>query len=127
MESNQFSSDKAEIHKAALLLGESIANSPVYAEFLTTLQTVNNDPEVQRIGGLLREIQSRAQWGRQTPEQLQELQQLSQELEELAVVGAYRLAESAFRDLLVEVNQTISERIGVDFSANSKCSGGCCG
>ncbi|MGB9640157.1 MAG: YlbF family regulator [Anaerolineales bacterium] len=114
-----------DVYEAARALGEVIAQTPQYIAFLDTLQVVNHDALVQKIGSQIRSLRNQAQWGQQTAQQSQELETLERQLEALEVVRTYRKAEAALREMMVAVDQSLSQIIGVAFAANAKRS--CCG
>ncbi len=114
-----------DVYEAARTLGEVIAKTPQYIAFLDTLQIVNHDAVVQRIGSQIRSLRNQAQWGQLNAQQSQELEMLERQLESLDVVRTYRQAEKALREMMVTVDRSLSQIIGVDFAANAKRS--CCG
>lgn len=115
----------SDVCEAARKLGDVIASTPQYIAFLDALQIVNHDTVVQRIGSQIRSIKNQAQWGQLNVQQNQELEMLERQIEALDVVRTYRQAESALREMMVAVDRSLSNIIGVDFAANAKRS--CCG
>jgi cell fate (sporulation/competence/biofilm development) regulator YlbF (YheA/YmcA/DUF963 family) len=104
-----------EIDQFAGQLAYLLAQAPEYLEFMRLAQTINVDPEVERIS---KEIRNRqmvyAEGMGKTIEALQA------ELETLPAVRAYRTAETAVKELFHSVDQVISAAAGVEFAANAQ-------
>lgn len=114
-----------DVFSAAHTLGDILAKTPQYIAFLDTLQVVNHDPQIQQISARIRHLRSQMQYFQHTPEQAQEMEKLENELESLPVVQAYRKMEADLHQLMVQVDQSLGQIIGMPFAANAKRS--CCG
>lgn len=117
---------KAE--QAARELGELLLHTPEYEVFLKALNTVNNDPEVQKISAEIHTHQNALRWSPKDPgEHDASLTRLVAELEALPIVQDYGLAEEVVCRLFAEVDAIISQAAGVPFATNAKRSGCGCG
>lgn len=107
-----------------LALGELagvIKKQPEYASLVEHYQTMRSDSEAQQ---MLRELQA---WQRRgvLPEDEEDFQGRLEEFYARPSVTDYYTAESALKDLLKQVDTTISDTAGIDFAANARRS--CCG
>jgi cell fate (sporulation/competence/biofilm development) regulator YmcA (YheA/YmcA/DUF963 family) len=92
-----------------------LAQTPEFQEFLRLAQSINFDPEVERISKEIRNRQMVYAGG--TGKTIEALQA---ELESLPAVQVYRTAEAAVRDLFHSVDQVISTAAGVAFAAKAQ-------
>lgn len=117
-----------DARQAARSLGQVLLATPEYQAFLEALTALEADLDVQRIGVEMREHQLPIQMGRDADRShAAALQQLGRELEEMPAVRKYRWAESAVRQLLLAVDEIVTQEAGLPFAANAKRSGCSCG
>ncbi|NMC12586.1 MAG: YlbF family regulator [Chloroflexi bacterium] len=117
-----------EANQLARQLGDLLLNAPEYQIFLKTLNDVNNDPTVKKILAEMRNHQNDLRW---SPENADEhevaISRLETELENLAVVQDYRIAEKTICKMFAEIDEIISRSAGIPFAANARRSGCSCG
>lgn len=119
---------KENPQKAAQALGALLSQTPEYDAYLKARKAVNGDLTVQKLGAQMRAHQNSLQWALDNDGQhASELERLELEMEGLAVVQDFRLAENIVSQIFTEVDSVISQAAGVPFAANAKRSGCGCG
>lgn len=112
----------------AQTLGKTLFDTPEYQTFLSALNEVNNNADVRRISLRIREHTNALQWGKgDSAEHQAALEQLNQEMDNMACVRTYRQAEKAIVQICRQVDQVISQSAGIEFAPNAKKSGCGCG
>ena len=119
--------DDDHVDQLAAELGESIAQLPVYEEYLQAKAKVENDADAQRaieeFEQLREEFQMARQTGRATQEDLRKVQEAQEELHDIASMSEYLEVQNELELRLQEVNELVSEQLDVDFGEKA---GGCC-
>ncbi|MBX0285467.1 YlbF family regulator [Haloarcula salinisoli] len=119
--------DDDHVDKLAAELGESIAQLPVYQEFLQAKAKVENDADAQRaieeFEQLREEFQMARQTGQATQEDLRKVQEAQEELHDIASMSEYLELQNELEARLAEINDLVSEQLEVDFGEKA---GGCC-
>jgi cell fate (sporulation/competence/biofilm development) regulator YlbF (YheA/YmcA/DUF963 family) len=117
-----------QANRAAQALGQLLYDTPEFQAFVAASDGVHEDSEVQRLSKQISEHNNALQWGQGNSAQYQAaLEQLGQEVENLASVQAYRRAERTAVQLFREVDLAISQAAGVEFAANARRSSCGCG
>jgi cell fate (sporulation/competence/biofilm development) regulator YlbF (YheA/YmcA/DUF963 family) len=120
--------EEIQAQLAAQALGQLLFDTSVYRVFVAASDAANEDSEAQRLSSQMSELNNALQWGQgDSVQQQAALQQLSEELENLASVQAYRRAERVTVQLFHEVDLVISQVAGVEFAANARRSSCGCG
>lgn len=108
-------------------LGEAIADSPAYEEFIEKKEAVEDHDEVQeRLQAFQEQRQDfmmAKQSGDATPEDFASLQQTQFELNSHPVMDEYLEAQQALEQRLGAIEEAISEPLVIDFG---EMGGGCC-
>ena len=111
----------------AARFGEAIADLPAYRRFEEAKAAVQADDEAQdRISEfeqLRQEFAIARQAGKADEESMRKVQEAQQELHSLDVMKEYVDAQDDLQARLELLNQTISDRLVVDFGGEA---GGCC-
>ncbi|WP_277552592.1 YlbF family regulator [Halobaculum limi] len=115
------------VEDLAAQLGDAIAEMPEYRRFEEAKAAVQADDEAQaRISEfeqLRQEFAIARQAGKANEESMQKVQEAQQELHSLDVMNEYVDAQDDLQARLEVLNQTISDRLIVDFGGEA---GGCC-
>ena len=119
--------DDDHVDQLATELGESIAQLPVYQEYLQAKAKVENDADAQRaieeFEQLREEFQMARQTGQATQEDLRKVQEAQEELNNIASMSEYLEIQSELESRLAQINELVSEQLEVDFGEKA---GGCC-
>ncbi len=119
--------DDDHVDQLAAELGESIAQLPVYQEYLQAKAKVENDADAQRaieeFEQLREEFQMARQTGQATQEDLRKVQEAQEELHDIASMSEYLELQNELELRLQEINELVSDQLEVDFGETA---GGCC-
>lgn len=119
--------DGDHVDQLASELGESIAQLPVYQEYLQAKAKVENDADAQRaieeFEQLREEFQMARQTGQATQEDLRKVQEAQEELHDIASMSEYLEIQNELELRLQEINELVSAQLEVDFGQKA---GGCC-
>ncbi|MFC6755547.1 MULTISPECIES: YlbF family regulator [Haloarcula] len=119
--------DDDHVDQLAAELGESIAQLPVYQEYLQAKAKVENDADAQRaieeFEQLREEFQLARQTGQATQEDLRKVQEAQEELHDIASMSEYLEVQNELEVRLAEINDLVSDQLAVDFGEKA---GGCC-
>jgi len=119
--------DGDHVDQLATELGESIAQLPVYQEYLQAKAKVENDADAQRaieeFEQLREEFQMARQTGQATQEDLRKVQEAQEELHDIASMSEYLELQNELELRLQEINELVSAQLDVDFGETA---GGCC-
>ena len=119
--------DDDHVDQLAAELGESIAQLPVYQEYLQAKAKVENDADAQRaieeFEQLREEFQMARQTGQATQEDLRKVQEAQEELHDIASMSEYLELQNELEARLAGINDLVSEQLEVDFGETA---GGCC-
>ena len=119
--------DDDHVDQLAAELGESIAQLPVYQEYLQAKAKVENDADAQRaieeFEQLREEFQMARQTGQATQEDLRKVQEAQEELHDIASMSEYLEIQNELEGRLAQINDLVSEQLEVDFGEKA---GGCC-
>jgi len=119
--------DDDHVDQLATELGESIAQLPVYQEYLQAKAKVENDADAQRaieeFEQLREEFQMARQTGRATQEDLRKVQEAQEDLHDIASMSEYLEIQEALEGRLAQINDLVSDQLEVDFGEKA---GGCC-
>ncbi|WP_324662055.1 YlbF family regulator [Haloarcula sediminis] len=119
--------DDDHVDQLATELGESIAQLPVYQEYLQAKAKVENDADAQRaieeFEQLREEFQMARQTGQATQEDLRKVQEAQEELHDIASMSEYLELQNELELRLQEINELVSDQLEVDFGETA---GGCC-
>jgi len=119
--------DGDHVDQLATELGESIAQLPVYQEYLQAKAKVENDADAQRaieeFEQLREEFQMARQTGQATQEDLRKVQEAQEELNDIASMSEYLELQNELEARLAQINDLVSEQLEVDFGEKA---GGCC-
>ena len=119
--------DDDHVDQLAAELGESIAQLPIYQEYLQAKAKVENDADAQRaiqeFEQLREEFQMARQTGQATQEDLRKVQEAQEELHDIASMSEYLEVQNELEARLAEINDLVSEQLEVDFGEKA---GGCC-
>lgn len=113
---------------AARKLGNLLAQTAEYQEFIAALKAVNSNLIVQKLATEMRAHQTALHWGQDSEGQhAAELTRLELEMENQPVFQEYQQKERELKLLFQTVDQMISQEAGVDFAVNAQRSGCGCG
>jgi len=119
--------DDDHVDQLATELGDSIAQLPVYQEYLQAKAKVENDADAQRaieeFEQLREEFQMARQTGQATQEDLRKVQEAQEELHDIPSMSEYLELQNDLELRLQEINELVSEQLEVDFGETA---GGCC-
>ncbi len=114
--------------KSARNLGNLLAETPEYMEYITTLKALNSNLKIQKFSAEMRGHQAALKWGNDTGGQhAAELTRLELEMQDQPLVKEFQQRENKLRLLLQEVDRVINQEAGVDFAVNAHCRGCVCG
>ncbi|MCS6907852.1 MAG: YlbF family regulator [Anaerolineales bacterium] len=113
------SKDITDVFQAGRALGEALAQTPVYQEFLSALRAINHDPQIQQIAAQMRNHQRALQLGGDGGNHQAELARLQAELDSLPIVQHYRKTELETLSLFRAVDALISQAMGLPFARNA--------
>ncbi len=116
-----------EALKAAVRVGDSLKNNPIFQEFSNLVKRVNADDQVQELARQIRQHQAALQNGSgEAIAHSREMDRLEQQMNALPLVQEYYYVEKETHELFLAVDEVISQAAGVAFAANARRSG-CCG
>ncbi len=111
-------------------LGAAIAATAEYRSFAEAHRDYRTDPQARQLLGqyqdTLRTVQLMQQLGNDTTAETRELEDLKKALDANQTLRRYFETQESLTTLLGEVNEFISERLGVDFAGLTKPRTGCC-
>lgn len=116
-----------KVEQAAVKLGDLLREQPLYQTYMQSIMDLEQDTQVRDLSMQIQAKRNAHYGGKGGPELAAELNRLSQDLESLPAVQAYRAAEKDARGLLSAVNALLSEALKVDFAANANRGCGCGG
>jgi len=103
--------------EAAEALACLLTGTTELQEFVRVARTVQTDPEVREIMGLIHGYYD------VDAEPGDSFEELEERLESLPLIRKYHAAEQSVREILTAVDQVISEAAGVSFALNAQASG----
>ena len=110
-----------EALQSARNLGNLLAETPQYTEYITALKALNSDLKIQKLSVEMRSHQAALKWGNDTDGQhAAELTRLELEMQDQPLVQEFQHKENELRTLLQEVDRVISQEAGVDFAINAR-------
>ena len=119
---------KNDAVQAARNLGNLLAETPEYTEYIAALKALNGDLKIQKLSAEMRDHQAALKWGNDTEGQhTAELTRLELEMQDQPLVQEFQQRENKLRTLLQEVDRVISQEAGVDFAVNAHRRGCACG
>ena len=111
---------KVDAGQAAQKLGNLLAETPEYKEYIAALKAVNTDLTIQKIS---MDMRAHCSALRRDPDangkHAAELTRLELVLADHPVMQDYRKAEAEIRVLFQAVDKIISKEAGMDFAANA--------
>jgi cell fate (sporulation/competence/biofilm development) regulator YlbF (YheA/YmcA/DUF963 family) len=117
----------ADLESLGRELGEAIARTPEYREFEAAREAVEADDEAQaqieEFEQIRQEFMAARNTGSASESDVQRVKEAQAELHSLPVMADFLTAREALVDRLEDVNEAISEPLGVDFGGEA---GGCC-
>jgi len=117
----------ADVDQLARDLGDAIAELPVYQRFEEKKAAVEADEdlqeEIREFEQVREEFMLARQSGDASRDDLRELQNAQQDLHEIPKMSEYLQAQNELELRLQELNETVSESLGIDFGQKA---GGCC-
>ena len=109
-------------------LGNLLAETPEYTEYIAALKALNGDLKIQKLSAEMRGHQAALKWGNDAEGQhTAELTRLELEMQDQPLVQEFQQRENQLRTLLQEVDRVISQEAGVDFAINARRRGCACG
>ena len=120
------------VHHAAEELARAIQPTPEWRELEAARTAFQTDPDLSVLTTQLRKLSeqyrhARSQ-GRALPgQEAMELAAVQEKIQEHDLFLRQQAAAGAFVALLQETNQTISQKLGIDFASNAAPKSGCCG
>jgi cell fate (sporulation/competence/biofilm development) regulator YlbF (YheA/YmcA/DUF963 family) len=113
--------------QAAQKLGNLLAETPEYKQYIAALKAVNTDLTIQKISMDMRAHRSALRWDPDGEgKHAAELTRLELVLADQPVMQDYQKAEAEIRVLFQEVDKIISQEAGVGFAANALRRGCAC-
>ena len=114
--------------QSARNLGNLLAETPQYTEYITALKALNSDLKIQKLSAEMRGHQGALKWGNDPEGQhAAELTRLELEMQDQPLVQEFQQRENELRTMLQEVDRVISCEAGVDFAINARRRGCACG
>jgi cell fate (sporulation/competence/biofilm development) regulator YlbF (YheA/YmcA/DUF963 family) len=116
-----------DVDELARRLGEAITDLPVYERYREAKEVVEADEEIQaevrEFEQIREEFMLARQAGEADREDLRELQRAQEQLHDIPEMSEYLAAQNELELRLQELNELVSEPLGVDFGETA---GGCC-
>lgn len=114
--------------QSARNLGNLLAETLQYTEYITALKALNSDLKIQKLSTGIRGHQAALKWGNDPDGQhAAESTRLELELQDQLLVQEFQQRENQLRTLLQEVDRVISKEGGVEFAINARRRGCACG
>lgn len=117
--------------EAARLLAKGIAESAKFKEFEKMRDRLRADPEAQEMLKSLEMAEQKAQraatWGGLSKNESKNLETLREETFKHPRILAFLNAQNGLVAELQELNQYMTEKLGIDFADMTKPQTGCCG
>lgn len=118
------------MQEATSALAENLVQSEPFLRFKEAEKNLNADQEAPRLLAELSEVQqkvrSQQQSGGISESDLKRLRELQSAIGTNDVIQKYGLAQENAAAFLREVNQEISNLLGIDFASLTRRSGNCC-
>jgi cell fate (sporulation/competence/biofilm development) regulator YlbF (YheA/YmcA/DUF963 family) len=116
--------------EATSALAENLAQSEPFLRFRAAEVRMNADPQALRLltefSEAQQKIRTQQQSGAISANDLKRLRMLQSEIGTNEAIQDYQLAQELAVAFLKEVNQEISQLLGIDFASLARRSGGCC-
>lgn len=113
------------------MLGRTITSTPEYRAFAEAERRYQEDAQARELFGQYQEAQRTVQWMRHIAgdhtQEVKKLEKLEAALDANQTITGYFDTEEKLVALLKELNEFISERLGLDFAGVTKPKSGCCG
>lgn len=111
-------------------LAENLAQSEPFLRFKAAEARMNADHEALRLlaelSGLQQKIRTKQSSGAISESDIKRLRALQSEISINETIQDYRLVQELAVAFLREVNQEVSQLLGIDFASLARRSGGCC-
>jgi cell fate (sporulation/competence/biofilm development) regulator YlbF (YheA/YmcA/DUF963 family) len=125
------SATDAEALLAAGTFGNALRASPEFASLVRAGEALTADTEanaaIEAFGRQQTELQTAVMFGTLSDTEGSELEALQAAMLACPTVAAYVATQNQFQAICRETAAVISGQIGIDFAANCRTSGGCCG
>jgi cell fate (sporulation/competence/biofilm development) regulator YlbF (YheA/YmcA/DUF963 family) len=109
-------------------LGEFITATPVYQAYSKAYTQVNEDINYRRLTSLAQAHRRALRWGpRSGINHKSELERLESEIEALPVIQGFRRLEQTVHEMMLAIDEIISEEAGIAFAQNAQRNGCGCG
>ena len=122
---------EAEALTAGGTFGATLRGSPEFTALLAADATMSADvaarAAIEAFGTLQAELRPEIMMGVLDDAQRAELERLQQAMLAVPSVATYVASTAAFQTLCRETAAVVSAQIGIDFAANCRSGGGCCG
>ncbi len=122
---------EAEALTAAGTFGVALRGSPEFTALLAADRALSADAQataaIEAFQSRQAELRPEAMMGILTEAQRAELERLQQAMLAVPSVASYVAATAAFQAVCRETAVVVSAQIGIDFAANCRSGGGCCG
>lgn len=116
---------------AAGTFGNALRASPEFASLVRAGEALTADTDanatIEAFGRRQAELRTAAMLGTVSDTERSELEALQATMLACPTVAAYVATQNQFQATCRETAAVVSGRIGVDFAANCRASGGCCG
>ena len=120
----------ADFLTATEILALNLASSEPIVAYLQALQSLDADRPaqalLQRLGQVQSELRARQARGTITQADVEQLRALQREVQSNHLISNYASTQQGAVDYLRQVNQEISQLLGIDFAALARPTGGCC-
>lgn len=122
---------EAEALTAAGTFGAALRTSLEFTALLAADRAISTDGDataaITAFGNLQAELRTEAMMGILTAAQRADLERLQKAMLAVPTVASYVAATAAFQAICRETAAVVSAQIGIDFAANCRSGGGCCG
>ncbi|MEI8334546.1 MAG: YlbF family regulator [Chloroflexota bacterium] len=122
---------EAEALAAAGAFGAALQASPEFTALVAADAAISTDPAATAAIDAFRtrqvELRTEAMMGVLTAAQRVELERLQAAMLAVPSIASYVAATAAFQSVCRETAAVVSAQIGIDFAANCRAGGGCCG
>ena len=122
---------EAEALAAAGTFGAALQASPEFVALLATDAAISTDAAataaIGAFGTRQAELRTEAMMGILTAAQRADLERLQAAMLAVPSIASYVAATAAFQSVCRETAAVVSAQIGIDFAANCRSGGGCCG
>ena len=119
-----------KMREATSSLAENLAQSEPFLRYRAAESKLNADPTAQQIYADLSALQQKIRQGQQSSavleSDLKQLRGLQNAMRANEIIQDYLLTQELAVAFLREVNQEISQLLGIDFASLTRRSGGCC-